>query len=324
MSVSLQYLQRCSAQTGYAVLPLEKVIRLGEMAGDVARHPFLGSALALKGGTALNLCPGPPKRLSVDLDYNYIGYVDREKMLEDRPRVEQAVTELARRKGYHVQQSADAFAGRKIYLIYRSVLGPDDRIEVDLNFLFRAPIAGTEQGELWQPGELDRPKVRAVSLQEIVVGKMLAMLDRGAVRDVWDLANLPAQANAVKRLPSFRTWFIALTSILNHPLPTYTRSRLQVLITERAVLEQLAPMLAVDVPPRADDLVEQAWAVLSEYMTLRPNEAAYIASIDRGELRPELLFPDDPETAQHVAEHPAILWKLTNVRAHLARSTKKV
>ena len=55
MNVSLEYLQRCSAQTGYAVLPLEKVIRLGEMAGDVARHPFLGNVLALKGSTGINL-----------------------------------------------------------------------------------------------------------------------------------------------------------------------------------------------------------------------------------------------------------------------------
>jgi hypothetical protein len=50
MSVSLKYLQDCSAQTGYRVEPLEKVVRLGEMAADVARHPFLGSVLALKGG----------------------------------------------------------------------------------------------------------------------------------------------------------------------------------------------------------------------------------------------------------------------------------
>ena len=34
MNFSLQYLQRCSAQTGYPVPPLEKVVRLGEMAGD--------------------------------------------------------------------------------------------------------------------------------------------------------------------------------------------------------------------------------------------------------------------------------------------------
>jgi predicted nucleotidyltransferase component of viral defense system len=324
MNVSLEYLQRCSAQTGYAVLPLEKVIRLGEMAGDVARHPFLGNVLALKGGTGINLCFGPPKRLSVDLDYNYIGHVDREKMLFDRPRVEQAVIELAGRKGYRVQRSSDAFAGRKIYLLYRSVLGRGERIELDLNFLFRVPISGTEKGELWQPGEIDRPEVRTVSLLEIVVGKLLAMLDRGAPRDVWDLANLPSQANTVKKLPSFRTYFVALASILNHPLPTYTRNRLEALITERAVMEQLVPMLTVDASPRADDLVKRAWAVLSDFMTLRPNEAAYIASIERGELCPELLFPDDPEAAKRIAAHPAILWKITNVRSNLERHNKEL
>ena len=137
------------------------------------------------------------------------------------------------------------------------------------------------------------------------------------------MANLPAPANDLKGLPSFRSWFIALAAILDHPLPTYTLSRLKGLVTERAVVEQLAPMLAVDIPPRADDLVKEAWAVLNEFMTLSPNEAAYIDSIKCGEVRPELLFPYDLEAAQRIAEHPAILWKVTNVRAHLARRAKK-
>lgn len=317
MNISLEYMEHCSAQTGYTIPPLEKVVRLGDMAGDIARHPFLGSVLALKGGTGLNLCFGPPKRLSVDLDYNYIGHADREKMLEERPLVEQAVDDLARRKGYRVQRSSDAFAGRKIYLIYQSILGPKERIEVDLNYLFRVPISGTEQHTLWQPGELDWPKVRTVSLQEIIIGKLLAMLDRGAVRDVWDLANLPAQANTMRMTPSFRNWFIAMSAILDHPLTTYTLSRLESLVTERAVMEQLAPMLAVDMPPRAEYLIKEAWAVVSEFMTLRPNETKYIAAIEQGELLPDLLFTDDPEAIQRLTEHPAILWKVTNVRAHL-------
>lgn len=66
MSPSLEYLERCAAETGFQVTPLEKVVRLGEMAAD-----------------------------------------------------------LARRRGYRVQQSADAFAGRKLYLRYRSTLGPE-------------------------------------------------------------------------------------------------------------------------------------------------------------------------------------------------------
>jgi hypothetical protein len=319
MSVSLEYLQRCSVQTGYQVPPLEKIVRLGDMAGDVARHPLLGRVLTLKGGTALNLCFGPPKRLSVDLDFNYTGHRDREKMLVDRQRVEEAVSELARRKGYRVQQSRDAFAGRKFYLVYRSVLGPEERIELDLNFLFRVPIAGTRKGELWQPGELDRPEVRMISLQEIVIGKMLAMLDRGAARDVWDLANLPEPANDVRGLPSFRAWFIALSAILDHPLPTYTLNRLEGLVTQRAVVEQLAPLLSVDAPLRAEDLVKPAWAEISEFLTLKPNESSYIASIERGEVRPDTLFVDDPEAAERLAQHPAVLWKVANVRAHLKR-----
>ena len=319
MSVSLEYLQRCSVQTGYQVPPLEKIVRLGDMAGDVARHPLLGRVLALKGGTALNLCFGPPKRLSVGLDFNYTGHRDREKMLVDRQRVEQAVGELASRKGYRVQLSRNAFAGRKFYLVYRSVLGPEERLELDLNFLFRVPIAGTRRGELWQPGELDRPEVRMISLQEIAIGKMLTMLDRGAARDVWDLANLPEPANDVRGLPSFRAWFIGLSAILDHPLPTYTLNRLEGLVTERAVVEQLAPLLSVDAPPRADNLVKQAWAEISEFLTLKPNEGSYIDSIERGEVRPEMLFMDDPEAAQRLAQHPAILWKVANVRAHVKR-----
>ena len=123
MNPSREYLQACSIQTGYQIAPLEKVVRLGEMAGDITRHPFLGKVLALKGGTALNLCFGPPKRLSVDLDYNYVGNLEREKMLEDRPRVEAAIYELSRRRGYQPQRSADSLAGRKFFLTYRSVVG---------------------------------------------------------------------------------------------------------------------------------------------------------------------------------------------------------
>lgn len=168
MTVSLEYLQQCSSETGFRPVALEKVTRLGELAAEVGRHPFLGEVLALKGGSAINLCFGPPKRLSVDLDFNYVGAAGRDEMLADRPRVELALGDLAGRLGYRVQQSADAFAGRKIYLHYHSVLGPEDRIEVDLNYLFRVPFAELESHDLWQPGELDRPTVRTVGSEELV------------------------------------------------------------------------------------------------------------------------------------------------------------
>src|SRR5688572_15663863 len=107
MNPSVEYLERCSAMTGFSTGGLEKVVRLGSMAHEIGRHALLSRLLVLKGGTALNLAFGTPERLSVDLDFNYAGAVPRERMLEDRPRVERALEELAQRVGYRVQRSPD-------------------------------------------------------------------------------------------------------------------------------------------------------------------------------------------------------------------------
>ena len=322
MRPSLEFLERCSAQTGFQIAALEKVVRLGEMAGDIARHPLLGGILALKGGTALNLCFGRPLRLSVDLDFNYIGGAEREKMLEARPRLEAAVADLARRRGYLVQKSADAFAGRKLYLLYRSVLSQNDRIEIDLNFLFRVPIAGTDKKPLWQPGELDRPEVLVVGREELIIGKLLAFLERGAAKDVWDTAHIKESADNVLKSVLFRARFIAMSAVLDHPLPSYGRSRLEGLVTDRIAVERLGPMLALSSVPPAKELIEKAWAVVGPLLKLDPPEEEYIKAIYEDELKTELLFPGAPEEAARFNGHPAILWKLANVRKNLKRPTR--
>jgi len=91
MNLSAEHIEGLAAETGFRSETLEKVIRLGEFAADVGRHPLLSRVLALKGGTALNLMFGSPARLSVDLDFNYIGQEARAGMQADRPEVERAI-----------------------------------------------------------------------------------------------------------------------------------------------------------------------------------------------------------------------------------------
>lgn len=38
MSVSADYLLRCAAETGFQAGTIERVVRLGELAADIARH----------------------------------------------------------------------------------------------------------------------------------------------------------------------------------------------------------------------------------------------------------------------------------------------
>ena len=313
MSVSADYLLQCSAETGFPAATLERVVRLGELAGDVARHPVLGEALSLKGGTPLNLGFGPPQRLSVDLDYNYVAHVEREQMLADRPHVEDVIVRLAERQGYRVQRSADAFAGRKLHLHFRSALGPAGLVQVDVNYLHRLPLDEPVVLTLWQPGELDPPRVRVVDGRELLVGKLLALLDRGSPRDAWDVAVLPAPMCELLGQPRLRQLFLAMAATLDQPLPRYRRERLEAILSDLAVHEQLAPMLTAGQRPDAHDLAARAWRAVAPLVHLSPEEAAYFAAIDEGKLRLELLFPDEPAEAARLSAHPALQWKLANL-----------
>jgi predicted nucleotidyltransferase component of viral defense system len=316
MSPNIEFLKRCSVETGYRVDILEKVTRLGKFADGISKHPILGQVLALKGGTALNLCSGTPKRLSADLDYNYIAHAEREKMLVDRPVVEKALADIAADQGYQIQRSADAFAGRKTYLRYQSMLGPRDRIEVDINFVHRVSIGDIEKRSLWQPGGINQPIVNVVSQSELVLGKLNAFIERAAPRDAWDVMHLSEPAAAMLKTPEFRARFIALSAALEQPLQTYTYDRFRGLLRDRFVAEQLTPILPEHTTIRAEELAEKSWSQVESLMSLKIQEKEYIDAIQRGELRLELLFPDNEKETSLLSRHPAILWKLENVRSH--------
>lgn len=317
MKLSAEYLDGLAADTGFRPETLEKVIRLGELAADIGRHPLLSGVLALKGGTALNLMFGSPARLSVDLDFNYIGHEDRARAQADRPEVERAITILAKGQGYRVQLSRDAHAGRKIYLSYVSAAGTPDRVEVDLNFLFRVPLGETTSRALWQPPGIAMPEIRVVPPEELFSGKLRATLDRAMPRDLFDTIRLPGYAPHDWGTPRWRRIHVAMAATLPHPLHEYGPSRLD-RVTDRAIREQLAPMLHRDEQPIAEELKERAWSVLQPLVKLDDQEQAYIDRIHAGDLSPELLFPDDEELTSRLRRHPALRWKIENVRRHLS------
>ncbi len=321
MSPSLEFLERCSAETGFGIAILEKVVRVGELAATIGRHPLLGEVLALKGGTALNLGFGPPTRLSVDLDFNYIGQEGREEMLAQRPSVHGAALELAQRLQYHVQESPEGFSGGKLYLSYRSVLGTFERIELDLNYLFRVPFSGITLVRLWQPRGLEQPHVRVVGMPELVVGKLLAFLDRSAARDLWDVANLPPVATDLLGSASFRRLFIAFSAILPHPITSYMKERIEKLITEKAITDHLIPTLARNLGANRGDLIDRGWGVIEPFLRLAHEEQQYLTGIKKGEIRTDLIFWDDPAMAARIANHPALQWKIKNVRTLLSRTS---
>jgi Nucleotidyl transferase AbiEii toxin, Type IV TA system len=61
---------------------------------------LIGPRIALKGGTALNVFHSDLDRLSVDIDVNYIGAIEKGRMDADRPGLEDRIQRLMESKGY--------------------------------------------------------------------------------------------------------------------------------------------------------------------------------------------------------------------------------
>ena len=114
---------------------------------------------------------------------------------------------------------------------------------------------------------------------------------------------------------TFRRVFIALAGILDHPLRLQGDNRLE-RVSDASIREQLHPVLTAGDRPSAGDLRATAWQVVGPLLILDAAEREYVDRLHAGELRPDLLFPDDEEAAAQIRAHPALIWKAQNARDH--------
>jgi predicted nucleotidyltransferase component of viral defense system len=70
----------------------------------------LNQYLALRGGTAVNLCYSQLPRLSIDLDLVLTRNGDRNNMAKDREIVRQRITEILKSGGYAVDAYLSEYA----------------------------------------------------------------------------------------------------------------------------------------------------------------------------------------------------------------------
>ena len=182
---SSEVLQTAGA-TGFRAEMVEKVLHLLNLLNTLNSHPFLKGKWVLKGGTALNIFLFNLPRLSVDIDLNYIGVLDREKMLAERPMIEQALHSVFSREGLNTKRVPDEHAGGKWQLSYQSFTGQSGNLEVDMNFMYRHPLWDFESVDSHQFGGFQSKGIPILDIHELVAGKLAALFSRRQARDLFD------------------------------------------------------------------------------------------------------------------------------------------
>ena len=322
MRISREKLAAEAAATGFRPEILEKVARLLVLLESLQAHPALKGKLALKGGTALNLFVFDLPRLSVDIDLDYIGAADREAMLAERPRVEQALRAVFSREGLSVGRVPKEHAGGKWLLRYESTSGQSGNLEVDVNFMLRVP--------LWPPQFCDSRAVGAwrarsipmLDLHELAAGKLAALLARGQARDLFDshqLLKLPALDHALLRVA-----FVVYGAMNRKDWRTTSID--DVRFDHGELARRLIPTLrrgAADAAPASADygakLVQECRSGLSAVLPFTEREKKFLdLLLDDGEIDASLLT-NDPSLQHRIHSHPMLAWKAL----HVQRSKKR-
>jgi predicted nucleotidyltransferase component of viral defense system len=304
---------------GFAPQAVEKVLRLLTILDAISGDSYLGSKVCLHGGTALNLFILEMPRLSVDIDLNYVGGASLEQVQDERPRIEKAVIAIGSRLGFNVALGNSEHSGRSFRLRYAGTHGIDS-VKIDLDYLNRSPLLPVDHMAV----RLDTGESVTFAVNsgiELMAGKTKALVERVAVRDLYDISHI------AQRLPNvmaggdsllLRRVILYYLSIAS-PFPRPFRVADRFANRSNDVKTMLYPMLRTNDRPTLDELISVAQRLISDVSEPRDeNESEYLQRAAKADFAPELLFDNYPQTLIAAHADPVAAWKMRNLAKSLS------
>lgn len=305
--------------TGFRAEMVEKVLHLLNLLNTLNSHPFLKGKWALKGGTALNMFKFDLPRLSVDIDLNYIGALDREEMLAERPKIEQAAQAVFSREGFTIKRVPNEHAGGKWRLGYQSYTGQPGNLEVDLNFMYRQPLWDIQPTNSHRVGDFQAKGIPVLDIHELAAGKLAALLARGQARDLFDCHRI-LNMDEIEH-DRLRIAFVVYGGMNRKDWRTVSIEDVEFNTVELTRL--LIPTLNIRTTKEhglpadyGESLVNECREGLSAVLPFSATEREFLdLLLDQGKIDSTLLT-SDTALQKRIQNQPLLEWKAINVRRH--------
>ena len=345
LSITKKRVYAVSEATGFYPAYLEKVIRLLGLLEAVNRHPAIKSKVALIGGTALNLFIFNIPRMSIDIDLNYLSD-SKEEMLAERPSFEQALRNVCRQEGLSIDRFPNRYSGGKSQMTYTNVEGRADTLELDINYLNRVPLWGMTHRKSYSLDIWQARGISVLDIHELAAGKWAAMLERCAVRDMFDAVSLSKMEGLDEH--KLRLAFLVYCASMKYRdvrriVPTYqdgsTMSPWRMSMKYRDVRRivpddvtinlnklhhNLMPTLANTHVPKGKErefgflLVDECKKIAETLLSFTDNEIAFLDLIlDRGMVDASLLTADKDVQAR-IQSFPPLAWRCQKAKRNRA------
>jgi hypothetical protein len=274
---------------------------------DVAPEVFASGRVAMKGGTALNFFVQDMPRLSVDIDVVFVPHqTPRDTALAEIANELSALQTRINRRGIRAEL-ASSKTGDETKLFVRR-----DRIEVkiEINHVFRGTLLPVETRSLTKTASdlfTTALAVPTLAVAELYGSKLVAAMDRQHPRDLFDVHGMFQRFGLT---PEIVECFVGYIAGHNRPVHEVLGSR--DIDLARPFDNEFAGMERLPVSLRA----------LEEARIRLRRELAVALTADHKRFLIGLVAGQPPWEAmqcRHLAELPAIQWKLQNL-ARLKRT----
>ena len=308
-------LEKVARETGFIRDNLEKVIRLSNILEFLVSNDNLKGKVVLKGGTAINLTVFDMPRLSVDIDLDYCINSDKDTMMADRAVIGQEILGYMQSNGYTLHPSSkNTHALDSMVFSYLNAVGNNDNIKIEINYMMRTHILEPLTRKTSVPF-IEEVDVYALSPLELFGSKIKALIERAALRDMYDVNRMIKQKifkdDQMDMLRKIVVFYLAVGG-KNKPEKEYSFEKIQN-IKFPQIRSSLIPVLKKTEKFDLEEAKANVVSFLAKLLSLGEAEKNFIDSFNQGEYKPELLF-DDGQIIERIKDHPMALWKINEVK----------
>ena len=302
-------LGRQAKELGFVRDTFEKVCRLADVLSFMESDALLSESLALKGGTAINLTIFNLPRLSVDIDMDYSNNVTRDTMLQEREQINGHISKYMTASGYSLSQKSKQYHALDSFVYeYVNAGGMKDNLKIEINYMLRCHVLPVSRRDVVLPWGDRKLTVLCVNPMEIFSTKAVALLNRSAARDLYDMFNLQKSGLIDESRESlFKKCIVFYSAIGSEAVPEHFDFSKVGNISAQKIKTDLMPVLR-----RAERFsLTMARGEVEDFLKrilLPEGDLAFWEAFANGEYKPELLF-DDAGILSRIENHPMALWK---------------
>lgn len=315
ISYSKTHLDTLAQEYGFIRDNLEKVLRLGRILTAIHDDELLCQSLVLKGGTAINLVVFDMPRLSVDIDLDYAVNCPREEMLKQREVVNATLMRYMASEGYRMQPTSKSPHSLDSWVFgYTNAGGNPDNVKIEINYSDRCHVLPMQMSKA-SIGFMDHMMVRTLHPIELFASKINALVNRGAMRDLYDVHNMIAHRLFVSEQDRD---LLRKTFVFYHAVGATSKAEEVSLqfdsfpkieaVEYTQVRAQLIPVLSRAEKFDYETVKTEVIVFLKQFLQFNRSEYQFVELFNQREYHPEILF-GPTTTSANLSTHPMALWK---------------